>query len=245
MADDRVEIVFGAEFGELVAAVEQIRGLLAGLATQAAGVGADFAASGGLMGKGAKDGTEAWSEAARFIGTNLDTVLKGVLLGTQTWQQAMARIFADLAVSFAETVANMIVNWSMFEVLGGGSAIGGLVGGLFSGGDAAGAIGIGALAMFQEGAWSIPRDMVAMVHAGEMILPADVAAAARAGGAVPSFPAGSGAAAPAAGAAGVTLNVSVQAMDAAGVAQWANANARTLAATVARYMANNPSAHGD
>jgi hypothetical protein len=83
--------------------------------------------------------------------------------------------------------------------------------------------------------------MIAMVHAGEMILPADMAAMARSGAAVPPF-AGAGSGAP--GNAGFTLNVSVSAMDASGVAQWANANARTLAATISKYMASNPSASG-
>jgi hypothetical protein len=84
--------------------------------------------------------------------------------------------------------------------------------------------------------------MIAMVHAGEMILPAETAALARAGAAVPPF----AGAAPGAAAAGTgfTLNVSVQAMDAAGVAQWANANARTLAGTITKYIASNPSKGG-
>jgi hypothetical protein len=83
--------------------------------------------------------------------------------------------------------------------------------------------------------------MIALVHAGEMILPADVAAAARSGASALPFPSGGGTAA----GSGVTLNVSVQAMDAQGVAQWANANAKTLATTITRYMGNNPSARGN
>jgi hypothetical protein len=34
-------------------------------------------------------------------------------------------------------------------------------------------------------------------------------------------------------------------MDAAGVAQWANANAKTLATTIAKYLGNNPSNRSD
>ena len=98
--------------------------------------------------------------------------------------------------------------------------------------------------MFQAGTWSVPRDMIALVHAGEMILPADVAAMARGGGGggAPPYPSAGGTAS---AGAGFTLNVSVQAIDSAGVAQWANANAKTLATTITKYMGNNPSARGD
>ena len=147
MADDRVEIVFGAEFSELVAAVGQIRDQLATLTTSAKATGDDFALAGTRMAEGAQSGSDSWQQALGFIGTNLDTVLKGVLQGTQTWQQAMARIFADLAASFIENVAMMMLQWAAFEAMGmgGGAAGGGLLAGLFGGGAAGGgeAAGIG------------------------------------------------------------------------------------------------------
>jgi hypothetical protein len=248
MADDRVEIVFGAEFSELVTAVAQIRDQLAALAASAKATGDDFALAGARMADGARSGSDSWQGALGFIGTSLDTVLKGVLLGTQTWQQAMARIFTDLAISFVENVAMMMIQWAAFEALGiGGGAGGGFLAGVFGagaagGGEAAGIEDAGGLAMFQAGTWSVPRDMIALVHAGEMILPADVAAMARGGGGAPPFPSAGGTA-PA--GAGFTLNVSVQAIDAAGVAQWANANAKTLATTITKYIGSNPSARGD
>jgi hypothetical protein len=251
MADDRVDVVFGAEFSDLVAAVQQVKDQLASLTAPVRGIGDDFKLAGASMTDGAKSGSDAWAQAFSLINASVDTVLKGVLLGTQTWQQAMGKVFADLAASFAETVAMMMLKWIEAEaIFGAGSSAGGgllgVVGGLFGGAAAGGGVAgdaadAGTLAMFQAGAWSIPRDMIAVVHAGEMILPADVAATARGGGTVPGFPGGQ-AAAP--GGTGFNLNVSVQALDAAGVAQWANANAKTLATTIAKYMGNNPSASG-
>ena len=147
----------------------------------------------------------------------------------------------------------MMLQWAAFQAsvavdnasLGGGGFFGSLAGllggGAASGGDAGTVLEAGDLAMFQAGTWSVPRDMIALVHAGEMILPADVASAARGGAGAAPFPSGGVAMAQ----SGFTLNVSVQAMDAQGVAQWANANAKTLATTITRYMGNNPSARGD
>ena len=256
MADDRVDVVFGAEFSDLVTAVQQVRDLLSGLATSVKSASDDFSLAGQSI-QDTSTSLDSWSGTLGLVGTSLDTVLKGVLTGTQTWQQSMAKIFSNLAVSFAESIANMLLSWAEFQAgiavdsaasggLSGAGGFLGMLGGLFGGaGAAAGggdaAMDLGALAMFQAGTWSVPRDMIALVHAGEMILPADVAATARGGTGAAPFPGATGAAP----GAGFTLNVAVQAMDAQGVAQWANANAKTLATTITRYIGNNPSARGN
>ncbi|HUB94281.1 MAG TPA: hypothetical protein VL993_00100 [Stellaceae bacterium] len=258
MADDRVDIVFGAEFDELVSGVGEVRDQLQSLSAPAAAIGEQFTLAGTAMENAPRQAGSGWQTAMNGIERDVDGALKGVLLGTETWQEAMKRVFVDLEVSFADMAMKMATSWIESglgvgggAVSGGGGILGGgilnMLGGLFAGGagggaEDAGADIVGSLAMFQAGAWSIPRDMIAMVHAGEMILPAETAAMARAGAAVPPF---AGAApAGAAGSAGFTLNVSVQAMDAAGVAQWANANARTLASTISKYIASNPSTGG-
>jgi hypothetical protein len=243
MADDRVQIVFGAEFSELTAGVQQIRELVLSLGPTVKAVGEDFTAASAQMVQAPDSAVSAWRGAAGSLETTFDGMLKGVLLGTQTWQEGLQRIFANVVASFAEMAANMAIEWAATGLGAAASsggifgALGGLLGG--GGGDAG---AIGELAMFATGAWSIPRDMVALVHAGEMILPADVAAMARSGGSVSPFagsPASTAGQAP--GGTGLTLNVNVSAMDASGVAQWANANAQTLATTIARYLGNNPS----
>ncbi|HUK60242.1 MAG TPA: hypothetical protein VLV50_13510 [Stellaceae bacterium] len=258
MADDRIDVVFGAEFSELLSAVQQIKTALDGLAAPAKALGDQFALTGMRMTDGAQAGALSWADALHTIEGDAFTVFDAVLSGTTTWRAAMEKLFADLALSFGEYVAEMVVDWVAFEALGiggegaggSGGAAGGLLGfvaGLFgSGGGAGGAADAGAgladLAMFQAGAWSIPRDMIAVVHAGEMILPAETAAAARAGGPVPGFPSASATGTSA--GANFALNVTVQAIDSAGVAQWANANAKTLAQTITRYMGVNPSVNG-
>jgi hypothetical protein len=252
MADDRIDVVFGAEFSDLVTAVQQIKNEVQSLAGPAKSLGEEFIQAGTQMRQGAQSGASAWMDTANFIEGNALNVLDEVLLGTTTWQKATAKLFADLALSLAQSIAEMVADWAAFQALGIGSGIGsgsssggllGLAAGFLGGGGGSAAGGLTDLAMFQAGAWSIPRDMIALVHAGEMILPANAAATARAGGAVPGFPGGFNAGGQGAGA-NFALNVSVQAMDAAGVAQWANANARTLAQTITRYMGNNPSTRG-
>jgi hypothetical protein len=261
MADDRVDIIFGIEFDQLVAGVGQVRDQLQSLSAPVVAIGEQFTLAGSAMEDAPKQASGGWTTAMNGIERDVDGALRGVLSGTETWQQAMGRLFVDLEVSFANMVMRMMVSWaaSGLGLGGGGGSGGGLSGGIFGsiggalggslfggaasgGAEDAGADIVGSLAMFQAGAWSIPRDMIAMVHAGEMILPADMAAMARSGASVPPFAnAQSGGAA---AGAGFTLNVSVQAMDAAGVAQWANANARTLAGTITKYMATNPSTRG-
>jgi hypothetical protein len=253
MADDRIDVVFGAEFSDLVAAVQQIKTEIDGLSVPVKALGEQFALAGTRMTDSAQSGSAIWLNALTSIEDDAVSVFGQVLSGTTTWQAAMEKLFADLALSFGEYVTEMMLDWVAFEAAaafgsagGGAGGILGLVGGLFGGGGGASAAGgLADLAMFQAGAWSIPSDMIALVHAGEMILPADVAAQARAGGAVPGFPGATTAAAasPSAGS-NFALNVTVQAIDSAGVAQWANANARTLAQTITRYMGTNPSVAG-
>jgi len=250
MADDRIDVVFGAEFGDLVTGVQKVKDQIGTLIESVQNLGGrfqdGFAAIAASNEAAAQKTTKDWQAGLNVIDRSLDTMLKGVLEGTQTWQQAMGRLFDNLALAFIEAVVKMMVQWAAYLALtaagsGGvanpftGGGLGGLVGGIAS--------GIGGLIGFDSGAWSVPADMVAIVHAGEMVLPADVAAAARAGGPVASF--ASGAVAPSAAGANFALNVSVQAIDAAGVASWANSNAKTLAATIAKYMGNNPSSRGD
>lgn len=64
---------------------------------------------------------KAWDSVFNTIDKDLDTMLQGVLQGTQTWQQAMAKLFDNLALSFIEDIAKMTVRWIAFEALGVGS----------------------------------------------------------------------------------------------------------------------------
>lgn len=239
MADDRIEIVFGADVAALVAGVAQARDQVTALVGPVKELGTSFDATFTQATQAGSQHADQirrdWTAALNTIDRSLDTMLKGVLMGTQTWQQAVSRLFDNLALSFIESVAKMMVQWAAFTAMtavfgsspvanpfaAGAGGLGEIIGG------AAGLLG------FAGGSWSVPEDMVAVIHQGEMILPADVAAGVRAGtSSAPASP------------SGFALNVTVQAMDAAGVAQWANANARTLAATIARYMAANPSTQG-
>jgi hypothetical protein len=207
MADNRIDIVFGAQVGELVAGVRQVSDQLGALTAPV--------------------------QALNIIGQSFDTMLKGVLLGTQTWQEAMQRVFQNLALSFIEAVAQMILQWGAFALLGapianpfasGAGGIGGLIG------------GIGSILGFAGGTWSVPADMLAVVHAGEMIIPADLSASIRGGQASVG---GAGGAAP-------TFVANIQALDARSVQQlFANPSALDpLVSLITRRLAARPSLQG-
>lgn len=259
MAADRIEVVFEAAFDDLVAGVRRVSDAITSLTAPVQRLDTGFTTTFGQAARVAPAAALAtgreWQSALNVIDRSLDTMLKGVLQGTQSWQQAMARLFSNIALAFIEAVVKMMVQWAAFEALTaimGASPIanpfGGGAGGMGTAGGGAGSSGLGTVLMaamhgvgsilgFASGSWSVPADMLAVVHQGEMIIPANAAAALRAGTATGDMAASAG--------SSFALNVTVQAMDAAGVAQWANANAKTLAATIARYMSANPSARGD
>lgn len=211
MADDRIDIVFGAEIGALVAGVQQVQNQLASLADPV--------------------------KALNIIGQSFDTMLRGVLLGTQTWQEAMQRVFQNLALSFIEAVAKMMLEWAAFTLAGapfaspfaeGAGGLGGAIGGI--------AHGLGAIVGFAGGAWSVPADMLAVVHAGEMVIPSDLSASIRGGQAA----LGSG------GGASPTFVANIQALDARSVQQlFANPSALDpLVNLITRRLAARPSLQG-
>lgn len=49
------------------------------------------------------------------VDKDLDQMLAGVLQGTTTWQASMAKLFSNLAVSFVENIAKMMLKWAAFE----------------------------------------------------------------------------------------------------------------------------------
>ena len=129
MADDRVVIVFGAEFGDLTAAVQQVKDLVLSLGPSVKAVGDDFVQTTAQFGKGPESAVSAWQQAARSLQSTFDGMLNGVLLGTQTWQQALARLFSNVAVSFADMVVNMAIQWAATG-LGAAVSSGGIFGAL-------------------------------------------------------------------------------------------------------------------
>ena len=106
MADDRIEVVFGAEFGDLVAGVQQVTDAINSLTAPVATLGTNFLSTCAEMSAAAPASATAmamdWQAALSVIDRSLDTMLKGVAQGTQTWQSAMAQLFSNLALGFIE-----------------------------------------------------------------------------------------------------------------------------------------------
>ncbi len=137
----------------------------------------------------------------------------------------MAKIFDNMALSFIEAVAKMIVQWLAFEAL---TSIGGFlpwaspIANPFSGGILGGIFG------HDIGDWSVPATGLAVIHQGEMIIPSQQASQIRSGSANLGSSAGSN----------VTVNFSVQAVDSQSVANLFKANGATIAQIVAGQARN-------
>jgi hypothetical protein len=63
-----------------------------------------------------KQEAKGWTDAFTSIQKSFDTMLTGVLQGTQIWQQALQRVFSNMVLSFASAVAEMLSKWSAFQL---------------------------------------------------------------------------------------------------------------------------------
>lgn len=86
-----------------------------------------------------KEESKSWTDAINTIDKSFDTMLSGVLQGTQTIGQAFKNMAANMVISFAEAIAKMLIKYAAFQAataLGAtqtASAIGGSEGGSGSG----------------------------------------------------------------------------------------------------------------
>lgn len=166
-----------------------------------------------------------------IISKDFDTMLTGVLQGTQTWKQAMAKTFDNLAISAIEAIAKIVAEWTVFEVLTEGQGSWGD----FMALEGKGGGGLSSLLpSYDVGSWSIPQNQVAMVHAGEMIIPAAQAEQIRSGGA--SIGAGTGG-----GGDNYAITIQLSAIDTQTGSQFLQSNAGNIANIIASQMRNNNS----
>ena len=56
-----------------------------------------------------------WKNASQIITNSFDQMLTGMLRGTQTFQQAFARLAENLVVAMLESIAKMTVNWALHQ----------------------------------------------------------------------------------------------------------------------------------
>lgn len=57
----------------------------------------------------------SWKSAANTISQSFDTMLRGILTGTQSWQQAMNRLIGNLVITWIESLAKMGVQWAAHQ----------------------------------------------------------------------------------------------------------------------------------
>jgi hypothetical protein len=117
-----------------------------------------------------KEDAKTWTEVTNIINKSFDSMLTGVLQGTQTIGEAFQKMAQNMVIAFIEAVAKMLVQWAAFQAA---TALGipgiknpfgesGFIGGLLS---------------FDVGTPYVPNDMVAQIHQGERIIPAEQNAA--------------------------------------------------------------------
>ena len=188
---------------------------------------------------------KAWMMALQPIESAFDTMLTGVLQGTQTLSQAMAKAFDNMAVSIIESIAKVIAEWLVFEAVtmgqGTWSQFAAMQG---SGGGGGGFLGgIGKILSFDVGTGYVPQTGLAMIHQGEIILPPDISAQVRSGQATIGQPGGFGGSSI---SGGNSLSINVTALDSKSVITALNSPQVMSALTknLGTYYANNPSTRG-
>jgi hypothetical protein len=99
MTDNQVIVSFTAQTDQLDDAIRNLRQSIQGIGSVSA-TASD--AAGGLF--------KSMQQAA-------DGAVRGILLGTQSWSQAMSRLFGDVLASFVNTmVVNRALQWAKSEV---------------------------------------------------------------------------------------------------------------------------------
>ncbi len=61
----------------------------------------------------AAESEKTWTGVTNTITNAMDQMLSGILRGTQTWQQALTKLFDNMALSFIEDIAKMGVQWAV------------------------------------------------------------------------------------------------------------------------------------
>ena len=62
-----------------------------------------------------KESAKSWDSAFNTIDKSFDTMLTGVLQGTQTIPQAFERMAGDMIISFTEAIAKMLIRWAALK----------------------------------------------------------------------------------------------------------------------------------
>ncbi len=205
-----------------------------------------------------------WETVIKPIESAWNSQLRGLLNGTETFAQAMRKMFGDLVIQIIEKFEELAIIKPMIQALSNAFDIGtfltgiaklitATLGPIFAGmtanlaptqgpaavAEAAGiTAGVSAVASgmskLETGAWEIPGPMAAQLHPGEMVVPAGPAAALR------SYAQGSGGAS--VGGGGDThVHFNVNAMDASSVQRFFTQNGNQIAKSIQATQSRTPS----
>jgi hypothetical protein len=179
----------------------------------------------------AKKINESYKQVFDLVGNDFTQMMNGVLQGTETWGEAVGRMFANIAESAIAAIAKIIAEWLLFEAVTLGQGTWNDFMALAEpGGSGLLHTGTSLIKSYDVGSWNIPSDQLAYVHAGEMIVPSPQAGAIRSGSAGLG---GSGS------QTAVTININ--AIDTQTGAQFLKNNAAVIASTMSSQMRNfNP-----
>jgi hypothetical protein len=92
-----------------------------------------------------QQGDGFWTQMTNDMGRNFDSMIQGVMQGTQSIQQVFERLTINMVTSFIESVGRMIAEWAVFEAttgqgfgkFGKTNPFGDIVGNLFGGASSA------------------------------------------------------------------------------------------------------------
>ena len=69
-----------------------------------------------LTQQGVDEENKQWKQISSVVERNMDSMVKGVMTGSQTMYQAFGRMLGNLIISFSEAVVKMGVEWAAGEL---------------------------------------------------------------------------------------------------------------------------------
>ncbi len=123
MADDQIEVQITADTSDLEDGLQRAGAAVAatfdGMSAATQQVDVNFDQLGGTVvnnGVLVQAAMQGWEKSLQPITAAIDKTINGMILGTETWRQAVARLGAGLVADEADNVVKMVANWAASEL---------------------------------------------------------------------------------------------------------------------------------
>ena len=180
--DDQITVGVAADISDFTAGMaaagvvaDQTFGRIRASSAQAAdGMDASFAAGADQLTKQQQKLAASWLAMFRPINAAFDSSITGMILGTTTWQKAVARVFAQIEIDTAVAAAGAMAATAAIPVVG--PALAPEVAAATYAETLGWAAGMGGgIASAAGGLWDVPGTMLSLLHPEESVIPASVA----------------------------------------------------------------------